>query len=174
MAGLEGKTAEEIESLAELANSLASNPKTRRGFLSLTKQANPDTVIPEIDIPNHIGGLMVEPLQRIERMEKANEERRIRDDIEASRRKLGLSDEEIVAVEKVMVDNKIADHATAKKFMDMQSKQAEPTSASSLPGMRRFGAPVVPDLGAIKGDPKQHTYGTAYSVIDELRGRRAS
>lgn len=172
MAGLEGKSASEIEALAELAESLASNPKTRRGFLSLTKQANPEAAIPEIDIPNHIGSLMAAPLERIASIEKANEDRRIRDDIEAKRRSLGLSNEEIEAVEKVMVEHKIADHATAKRFMDMQNKQAEPTAASSQAGMRRFGIPVVADMEKFKGDPKQHTYSQAYAVIDELRGRR--
>ena len=34
---LEGKSAEEIAALAELAEQLANNPKTRKGFLHLSK-----------------------------------------------------------------------------------------------------------------------------------------
>jgi len=173
MAGLEGKSAEEIESLASLADSLANNPKTRRGFLSLTKQANPDAHIPEIDIPAQIGGLMAEPLKRLEAAENELRQRDIRDRIEQQRRELGLSREELAAVEKTMVDHKIADHATAKTFMDMQRRQAEPTPASTATGMRRFGPPTMPEIkpGA---DLKSHAYTSAYGVIDELRGRRTA
>ena len=172
MAGLEGKSAEEIESLAALADSLANNPKTRRGFLSLTKQANPEAHIPEIDIPAQIGGLMAEPLRRLETAEAALRDRDVRDRIEAQRRDLGLSREELAAVEKTMVEHKIADHKTAKRFLDMERQQATPTPASTAAGMRRFGAPTMPELKP-GSDLKQHAYTSAYSVIDQLRGRAA-
>lgn len=169
---LEGKSPEEIEALAMLAQGLASNPKTRNGFLRLTKTANPDTAIPEIDIPNQIGGLMAEPLKRLEAAEAALAQRALEDRVRAQRKEAGISEDELPAVERFMVDNRIADHKSAKKFLDQQNRLAEPTPASTGTGMRRFGAPVMPDLKATGGDIRAHTYNAAYAAIDELRGRR--
>ena len=173
MSGLEGKSAAEIESLAALADSLASNPNTRRGFLQLTKQANPQANIPEIDLPAQFNGMLSETQKRLDAAEAKLAERDLRDRVETQRRELGVSPTELAAIEKTMVDHKIADHGTAKRFLDMQNRQAEPTAASINTGMRRFGPPKMPELkpGA---DLKAAAYTSAYSVIDELRGRRAA
>jgi len=171
---LEGKSAEEIEALATLAQNLASNPKTRQGFLHLTKTANPDTAIPEVDIPNHIGTLLGPTLKRLDEAEKRFAEIELRDRIEAQRKEAGISKADLPAVEKLMVEHRIADHKTAKQFMDMQNKAAEPTPAATVQGVRRFGAPAMPDLTSVQGDMKAWSFGKAYEVINELHGKRAA
>ena len=167
---LEGKSAEEIEALATLAQNLASNPKTRGGFLQLTKQANPDTSIPEVDIPNRISALLEPHLKTLNDLKTREAERDLRDRVEAARKEAGIPASELAAVEKVMVDNRIADHKTAKQFMDLQSKAAEPTPAATTHAVRRFGAPKMPDLTTTGGDLKAWSFQKAHEVIDELHG----
>ena len=171
---LENKSPEEIEALASLANDLASNPKTRMGFLQLTKTANPDAAIPEIDIPTRLTGVLQASMKRMDEFEAKMAERETIDRVEAQRREMGLSRDELAKVEKTMVDHKIADHKTAKQFLDMQSRSAEPTPASHVTGVRRFGEPKLPDMKESGGDLKSYSYKNAYAVIDELRGRRAT
>jgi len=173
---LEGKSVEEIQALAELASGLASNPKTRMGFLQLTKAANPDTAIPEIDIPANLRAAMAEPLKQLDALTKAHEERHMRDRIEASRRDIiakGVSASDVPAIEKMMVEKGIANHDTAVEHFKMQQRAAEPTPASTTNGIRRFEKPTL-DLKAFGGDQKAWSYATANNVIDELRGRRSA
>ena len=61
MAGIEGMSVEQVQALAELAQGLSSDPKTRQGFLHLTKMKNPDVAIPEIDIPNSMRAAFAAP-----------------------------------------------------------------------------------------------------------------
>ena len=63
---LEGKSAEEISALAELADQLANDPKTRKGFLHLSKAANPNAHIPEVDIPAQVNTMLEAGLKRLE------------------------------------------------------------------------------------------------------------
>lgn len=51
---LEGRSTDEITALATLADSLASNPKTRGSFQRLLKQANPHISVPEIEIEDRV------------------------------------------------------------------------------------------------------------------------
>lgn len=46
---LEGLSQEEVHALATAAQALRDNPKTRLGFLRLSKVANPELTIPEVD-----------------------------------------------------------------------------------------------------------------------------
>ena len=48
---LEDLSYEARDELALLARQLAENPKTRKAFLRLTKEAKPDMPIPELEIP---------------------------------------------------------------------------------------------------------------------------
>ena len=174
---LEGKSVEEIQALAELANGLASDPKTRQGFLHLTKVANPATNIPEIDIPAALQRQFAEPLAKLDALQKAHEAREMKDRIEASRRDIiakGVSASDVPAIEKLMVEKGIANHETAVEFFQQQQRAAAPTPASTYSGIRRLEQPKMPDLKQFAGDPKAFTYGTAYSVIDEIRGRKAA
>ena len=175
MAGLEGKSVEEIQALAELANMLASDPKTRGSFLQLTKAANPNANIPEVDIPAALRKQFEEPMQRLDALTKAQEKRELQDQIEAKRREIiakGVDPKDVEKVEKLMVEKGIANHDTAIEHMRLSEKAAIPTPAPSGQGLRRFDKPTMPDLKSHGGDQKAWSYSVANSVIDELRGRR--
>ena len=174
---LEGKSVEDIEALAELANALGSNPNTRMDFLRLTKRANPGASIPEIDIPVGLQSSMQPHLDRLAQLEAKALQRDTRDNILSQRREAlsvkGITEADIPAVEKLMTDRKILDHKTAAEFLSAQQRLAEPTPSSTA-GSRTFGKPVLPDLTAFKGNMQAHARSEAYAAIDQLRGRRAT
>ena len=173
---LEGKSVEEIQALAELANGLASDPKTRTGFLRLTKLANPSTSIPEIDIPATMQAQFDPYLKQLDALTKKQEEREMRERIEASRRALvskGIAESDVPTIEKMMVEKGIVNHETAVEFYQHQQRAAAPTPASTVQGARRFETPKMPDMKQFNNDPKAYAYGAAYSVIDGFRGRKA-
>lgn len=59
---LEGKTPEEINALAQIADSVMSDPKTRLPFQRILKQANPRLSVPEVEIEDRISAA-TKPLQ---------------------------------------------------------------------------------------------------------------
>lgn len=173
---LEGKTVEEIQALAELAEAMNSDPRTRKTFLQAAKTLNPNTHVPEIDIPAALAAQFAEPLKQLDALTKAAAERELRDRVEASRRQIvskGVAESDIPAIEKMMVDKGIANHDTAVEHFRMTQRAAEPTPATTGSALRRFDKPTL-DLKAFNGDQKAWSYATANSVIDELRGRRAA
>jgi hypothetical protein len=173
---LEGKSVEEIQALAELADSLGSDPKTRMGFLNLAKTANPNVRIAEIDIPNMLAQQFAEPLKKLEALEQRNQQLEMERRVERQRQTLiesGVSAKDVTAIEKLMVEKQISDHKTAAEYFKMSQQSAQPTPAAGLPGVRKFDTPTLPDMSAFKGDTKAYTYNTAYAVIDEILGRRA-
>lgn len=175
---IEGKSAEEVEALAALADSMASDPKTRGAFLRMTKQLNPTASIPEIDTFDRVGAALKPHLDKIATLEKQANERDLKDRVIAQRREAlsvpGVSRADLTDIEKLMVEKRIPDHKTAAEHFAMSKKLAEPTSAS-LPGATRtFGAPKSPDLKAFGGDIKNWARSEAAAAVDELRGRRAA
>lgn len=173
---LEGRSVDEIQALAELADALQSDPKTRNQFLSLTKIKNPTAHIPEVDIPAALGAQFKPYLEKLDALTKREEERALQDRIMAARRNIvskGVSESEVPEIEKLMVDKGIANHDTAVEHWKLAKQAAAPTPASGLPGLRRFEQPKV-DMKQFAGDPKGYAYNAAYSVIDELRGRKAA
>jgi len=172
---LEGRTSEEIQALAELADSLGNNPNTRRGLLELSKRANPNLSIPEIDIPNSMLPTVQKMQERLDAAEKREADRQARERIIESRKKAiekGISEDKMPELEKLMVEKSIPDHATAAEYMKMQQQTAAPTSASSQ--SKTFGRPVMPDLKAFGGSLKDFGRAQAYAAIDELRGRKSA
>jgi len=51
---LENLSLEARDELAQLAQTLAENPDTRKEFLRMTKRVKPDLPIPELDIEDYI------------------------------------------------------------------------------------------------------------------------
>lgn len=131
---LEGHSDEEIRAVADLALQMSRNPKTRYGFLALTKQINPDAAIPEIDIANAMAERFKPSMDKLQELEKAEEERKLREKREAQRREAlqvnGISESDIDDIEKLMLEKQIPSHKTAAEFMAAQRKMAEPTPAA--------------------------------------------
>lgn len=171
---LEGKSQEEIAALAELAEQLANDPKTRNGFLSLSKIANPNAHIPEVDIPHQVKGILEAGLKRVEEAEKKVAEMEAERNITARRKALvssgKASERDIDAIEKLMVDKKIPDHETAAEFYAMQQKAAEPTPANARQNVRETTMPTV-DTKPFKGNLNEWARNMAAKTLDELRGK---
>jgi len=173
---LEGKTTEEISALAELSAQLSANPKTRQGFLQLSKLANPDAAIPEVDIPAQLKSMMDAGLKRVEEAEKKVRDMELERSVTAKREallsqdKFGLSKSDIPAIEKLMVDKHIPDHETAAEFYAMQRKAAEPTPATSIQSVRDSTNPQM-DLKPFKGSLNDWARSAARNALDEMRGK---
>lgn len=171
---LEGKTAEEIAQLAELAQSLGTNPKTRLGFLQLTKNANPDISIPEIDIPNSMYPAFQKSMERLGKLEQENADMKMEKSVLSKRSallandKLNVTQKDIPAIEKLMVEKGIPDHNTAAEFYQMQQKAATPTPAQTTTGQRHNPVPTM-DLKPFSGNINQWAQQTARDTIDSIR-----
>ena len=172
MANLEGMSAEAITDLAMLAESLGSNPKTRQKFLQLTKEANPNVSIPEVDIPRQVNGLLQQGHERLQRLERENQEMKIRATIEERRKQImkkGLTESDIPEIEKLMLEKGISSHDTAAEFYQSQKRAAEPTP--SIGGYQQNTVPTI-DTKQFGGNLAKWARGTAASVIDDFRAGR--
>jgi hypothetical protein len=170
---LEGKTAEEIAALAELAMQLSSDPKTRQGFLHLSKQANPTANIPEVDIPMQFRQVLDRGQKRLEELEKQVQEDRLEKSIEAKRRALitagKASTKDLDAIEKIMVEKHIPDHETAAEFYALQQKSAEPTPDITMQKNLKESVQPQMDLKPFNGNINDWARATAKNTLDEIR-----
>lgn len=169
---LEGLSVDEVQALAEVAQRMSNDPRTRPAFLRNAKVLNPEAAIPEVDIPHMLAQQFAEPLKELDALKKRQAERDLQDRIREQRQ--GIPASEVAAVEKIMVDEGIVNHQTAYKHLEMSRKAAEPTPASTLPGVRRYEKPTLPDGLKAVGDLKDFSFKAAYGVIDQLRGRKAA
>lgn len=174
---LEDFTPAQLAQMAELANKLATNPKTRGDFLRMTKEVNPDTHIPEVDIPAAMEAKFKPTLDRLAQLEEQQARReaedRVRQQRKAALKVEGVSSDDMPKIEKLMVERGIADHKTAAEFYVLQNRQAEPTPAAAQ-ATRVFGPPKTPDLKEFNGNMSAWAKKNAFDMIDQLRGRRTA
>lgn len=173
MASLEGLSPEAIANLAGLANTLASNPETRAGFLGLVKKADPSVSIPEVDMPLRIDAAMREANEKVEKLERALQERDARDNVMQIRNSLvtkGLASEaDIPEVEKLMLEKGISSHETAAEFLQSQKRSAIPTPSSHGYNVQTMPKIDTKDFG---GNLRQWGRATAAKVIDDMKAGR--
>jgi hypothetical protein len=167
---LEGMTPEVIASLAQLAKGLSDNPKTRTKFLELTKEANPDMSIPEIDVPRHFESALQKERDARTALERQilteSVERSVRERRANLKEKHGFKDSDITELETLMVDKGIQSHDTAAEFMMAQRKSATPTP--SVTGMGSHQMPEV-DTKQFGGNIQQWARSTAMQTINDIR-----
>jgi hypothetical protein len=175
---LEGKTQEEIAALAELALQISSNPKTRAGFLNLSKQNNPDASIPEVDIPIQVNKMMEAGLTRLAAAEKEVNDMKTERAILAKREallsnpeitKLGVERSDLPAIEKLMVEKHIPDHETAAEFYALQQRAAEPTPGSVRPSVRESTMPTIDMKSMGANTLAEHARRVAAQTLDAMR-----
>lgn len=160
--------------LASLAKTLANDPSTRKDFLRLVKKQSPKTPIPEIDIEESLSQFAKPHLDKLAQMEKAALERDVKDKIESRRRGLkdskGYSDDDITAIEKMMVEKGIASHETAAQFYDMEKKLAQPSPSS----LARMTTSLPVDKKSIKeaGGVKKWALTEAFKAAEEIKAGR--
>lgn len=111
------------EVLAEILQSLLTNPEYRKDLFRLVKKAKPELRIPEVDAEESITPLhkeIAELKEKLEQKEREEEYRRQRETI----KQRGYDPDE---VEKVMLDKGIVNPDNAIEYMELQKKLASPS-----------------------------------------------
>lgn len=172
---LEGFAPEQIEELADTTRELLANPATRAITLRAMKKINPALSTPEIDLEDRAVAEFKKRDEKIAELTQKELERDARERIRDEREKLlasGHSREDIAAIEKLMMDRKIPDYATAAEFFTQSRKLAEPTPAPFNAGRPpTIGLPEDP-LKAAKAGPKglrDFARNQASAALDEIR-----
>lgn len=163
-----------IADLAEVSLKLSGEQKTRKGFLGLLKQAEPNRPIPEIDEVNAVEAKLAEERKARENFEAEQRNRWLQEDLSreksAVREKHGLSDEDMTAMEKMMTEKKLpADYNWAASLYKQQTEVATPTNY----GTGGYGPfDIKKNATAFEGlmeDTDNWASRTAHEMIDEMQ-----
>lgn len=166
---LENLSPEARDELAALAQRLADNPETRKDFLRMTKKVNPDLPIPELEIDDRTTSALTQMRQENEAIKaqlKAKEAQEMLDKRRQSLVKKGLVDneDEIDAVEKIMLEKKIADHETAAQYHQWMKQAAVPTPSGYQPSaVKQF------DLNKFWKNPNTAAREEAVRALNDVR-----
>lgn len=166
---LEDLSLEARDELAALAKKLADNPTTRKEFLKLTKQVNPDLPIPELEIEERANNVFQQADQRVSSLEAQLRERDARDELEKRRQALIdsgkiKSKDDIAKVEKVMLEQGITNHETAADYWQWMQQAAEPTPSGYNPQVMNKW-----DLSKFMKNPVGAARDEASKALNELR-----
>lgn len=172
---LEGYSPDEITAMATVYSQLSTNPQTRELILRAQKALNPKANIPEIDIADRIRAGDASTQKELGEMRQKLLERDARDQIRDERdtlAKAGYTADEITAVEKLMIDEKIPSYATAAKFYRASTTIAAPTNTYTE--LTATNSLPTDALGAMKkpGGVKQWARNQASEAINDLRAGR--
>ena len=166
---LEDLTPEARDELAMLAKQLAENPKTRKNFLRLTREARPDMPIPEIEIEDRTTQALQMAEERVQSLEAKLQQKDALNELERRRQALlkkGLisSENDIQEVEKVMLEKGITNHESAAEYWSWMKQAAEPTPTvyNSSP-LNAF------DLNKYWKNPTKAARDNAMQALGELR-----
>lgn len=169
---LENLSLEQRDELALLMKELSENPETRKEALRLTKRLRPDLPVPELEIEDYTEKRVSQANERVAELERKLAEKEARASLQEKRDALikkGLIDNEadIEEVEKVMLENKIADHETAAQYWQWMKQAAAPTPTGYNPN------PVAKfDLGKYYKNPTTAARDEAAKALSELRNNR--
>lgn len=160
---------DELKQMGRLYGKLVNTPATREFTLRATKKIAPETSIPEIDVFDRVGAAMKPHIEKTTKLEQQLLAKDVEAKIEAKRRDLrkgGFNDDEIDAVEKIMVEKQIPDHKTAGEFYRLQSRAATPTP-ESWKGDNRL--PFDKEKTKAAGGFKKFFQQDAHQAVDDLR-----
>lgn len=166
---LESLPPEARDELAALAQQLAENPETRKEFLRMTKKVKPDLPIPELDIDGRLDRAREEMASEVEKLRQKLAEKEAKEELESRRRDLlkkgkVQSEEDIQAVEKIMLERGITNHETAAEYHEWMKQAAQPTPSGYNPSvMKKF------DLGQYMKNPVNAAREEAMNALKELR-----
>jgi hypothetical protein len=166
---LENLSLEARDELASLMQTLAESPDTREDILRLTKRVKPNLNIPEIDLKDRTNSELSKMREENEALRNEFRARDAKADLEERRKALvkkGLaqSDEDIQAIEKVMLEKKIADHETAAEYHQYMKEAAKPTPTGYNPSAIR-GL----NLNQFWKDPRGAAQQEAVKAFQDLR-----
>jgi hypothetical protein len=173
MSSLENMDQAQIYELAKLTKTLSDNPITRKRLLQMTREVNPDLVIPELEIEDFTRTKVSEAEQKVMALENKLHERDIREQLEAKRAKIkstyNVDDNAVSEIEKIMLDQGITSHDTAAQHWEWMKQAAEPTPTGYNPNtLNKF------DLSKYWKSPQQAARNEAATALQEIRniGRR--
>jgi predicted metal-dependent hydrolase len=166
---LENYSPDAVNELAALSQQLAENPETRREFLKLTKRIKPDLTIPEIDMEERMSSASERNEARVQELEAKLQKREAMDELERRRmdlRKKNLvsDDEDVQAVEKIMLDKGITNHETAAEYHKWMKQSATPTPTGYNPSpLNSF------NLKEYWKNPQVAARNEAFKALNDLR-----
>ena len=157
--------------LAELALKLSSNPKTRKAFLKLTKEAYPDTPIPEIDVDSQIeervSAVKKEADERIKKIEDDRLQERLIAQRQSTMREHGLDETQMKSMEEMITKGELpADYKWAGKLF---KQQIEPVGSTSY--TQEYGPLAMPSAEGLMENESRWSVTEAHKVVDELRAK---
>jgi hypothetical protein len=166
---LENYSLEARDELAALSQQLAENPETRREFLKLTKRIKPDLTIPEIDMEERMTSVAASNEARVQELEAKLKQREAMDELERRRmdlrkKNLVADDEDVQAVEKLMLDKGITNHETAAEYHKWMKQSATPTPTGYNPSpLNAF------NLKDYWKNPQTAARNEAFKALNDLR-----
>lgn len=165
---LEDVSFEQRDELAALMKELADNPATRKEVLRLTKKVRPNLPIPEIELEDYTEKKISSAEERVMQLEAKLKEKDAVDELNKRRQaivKKGLaSEDQIDAIEKIMLENGITNHETAAEYWNWMNQAAAPTPTGYNPNpLKGF------DLSKFWKDPKMAARNSAAEALAELR-----
>ena len=146
---LENASPETIAALAQLSDTMLSNPATRTEYQRLLKRASPDIVIPELEVENRVEE-RIKPMQ--EQMAEIQKQR----EMEAAQQATNTLYESLRdsgAVTNRSDFNDLVKHASDKGFMT--SEAGLKMAAAHRNDERRAAEPTPTQIGAIGGFKKE-------------------
>ena len=173
MPSLENLTSEARDELALLAQELAEDPATREQFLRLTKQKRQNLTIDAIDIKDEVRAEIAKIREEKAALEARLREKDALEELERRRQSLvkkgkAKSDEDVVEIEKVMLEKGITNHETAAEYFDYMKRAAAPTSIQAFD--KSFMNEQARDtLSKFKHNPQQAARDEAARALTELR-----
>ena len=169
---LENISPDARDELAALAQQLAENPATRKDFLRMTKKVKPDLPIPELEIEETTTRAVSKAEERVQALEAKLREKEAIEELKKRREQLvkkGLvkSEDDVEAVEKLMLEKGITNHETAAEYHEWMRQAAVPTASSYNPSpVKGF------DLNKYWKNPNQAARNEALNALNELRNPR--
>ena len=165
---LENLSLEQRDELAGLMQQLADTPETRKDILRLTKKIRPGLNVPELEIEDHTNSALQQMRAENDAIRAKLQQKEAVENLEKIRHgmvKKGLvSEDEIPAVEKLMLEKRIADHETAAEHYRWMKQAAVPTPTGYNPSaIRQF------DLGKYWKDPRGAAQQEAVRAFADLR-----
>ncbi|MHB8406319.1 MAG: hypothetical protein ACYDCJ_12945 [Gammaproteobacteria bacterium] len=163
-----------VEGKASLFDKLLNNKALRRDVLKELSKESPDVYVPELAVGDELLTKTAELQKNIDAIKSEQDTRVLQDRLAAERRatqeKYRLNEADTAAVEKIMVEKKIADYGSAAEFMRLSQQAALPT-----PSAAESRTLKLPDK---KGDwfknPKQKAREEATAALNEIRSRNAA
>lgn len=169
-------TDDQIADLADVAMKVGNHKKTRKGFLGLLKEVDPERPIPEIDEVNAVHEELAKRDKEIADLKsafqnKTYEEGLFRAKTEA-KSKFGLSDDDMAAMEKMITEKKLpADYTWAAQLYKQQTEVATPTNYGTS-GWGPLDIERNAQADEFKGlleDESSWSNRTAHEMIDQMQ-----